>query len=148
MALERFKVLEIVHQNSIGMSLIKVCRLIDEEFMEFVLTKEDLMNPEYLKTKIDSEMNQYFHKKARNQKEILIDLNNRMIFMGLKEDVNDNYGDREVMIYYYLSSSNIFTNERLKKEESQYEIYEDCPNCQEVYLEVGETCEYCGYVRK
>lgn len=144
MAVGKYKVLEITHQQNIGMSVIAIYKLVDEKLMDFVITKGEMSKPLYIKTTINSDFNQILHDCGKRNKEIIIDLEDMTAFLRFKENYSDGFGKRDVIMHYHQIDDNL---QSLKAFEDSGNLYEDCPNCRDIYLELGDSCELCGYVR-
>lgn len=143
MAVEKYKVLEITHQQNIGMSVIAIYKLVNEQMMDFVITRGEISKPIYIKTTIDSDFNQILHHCGERNKEVIIDLDDMTAFLKFKEVYSDGLGERDVVMHYH--QINGISN--FKEFEDSKNIYEDCPNCEDIYLEIGESCEFCGHTR-
>ena len=147
------------------MALIRVFEI---EVLNFGSSKTSITHsskPIYLLVKMGTHTIDFFHNVG--QKKLNVSFNLKEHFFQDMRQVDDEFGNRGVEVNIPIYPNSIFptlkpgdefkmgSNSCLDEDEDEddYENdYEDeytkpCPNCEDMYLEKYETCEFCGYTR-
>lgn len=129
--------------------LIEIEEIGSENFKSIISRDSD---PEFVGVIPNSKNHQMFENIKHNNQVINLDLDKD--FRYEIKNLNYEYGTKQIKFYLPLNNSikilidydlSSFFNQKNNNYEDDFET--ECPNCEDIYLEKYDTCEYCGYTR-